>query len=137
MGGKPLRLDKAMTEGYLRTYRALQGTGIWVSPPPGYAWLILSGKISHVTGTMTRVVWALREEGGQRTMWLTDIPLGNPNGLYPMFSLPGAVTPAVSGCADNSVGQFSILLGDDEYQFSINSGAVGSYCDILVLEWKP
>ena len=54
MSVSPLRLDKALTDGYVLT-KCFIGSGEHKGPPQGYKWLILSGKIYHVTGSNTQI----------------------------------------------------------------------------------
>jgi len=80
-----LRLDRAFTEGIQRDFQL--GNGGAVSPPSEKVWLLLSGVITHKTGTDT-VVWAeVHKPYAQHAIFERVVPSATANGTFPLFSV--------------------------------------------------
>ena len=124
----PVRLDKALTKGRIvRVHLPITDNRRYV--PFGCAWLILSGMISHVTGTESRVI-AYDEKG--HMAFMTKIDSAIETEIYPLFN----------AVADIQVSLFTptiIMSRGGEKAHTANilfNGGVDSVCTIQVLEWE-
>ena len=118
----PVRLDKALTQGYLRFEQHLSGYNL--SPRKGYCWIILGGYVVHVTGTATQV-------------YIDDNPTAGRVLCY--------IFQRVAGDASENVTLFSTNVGNQmqwmplvitEQMRIVQTGAALAGVAYIILEWK-
>lgn len=119
---RPLRLDKAFTEGVAVVVKIPRF--VKASPPKGHNWLILSGEWNHITGTIS--IWQVQKKNDEYRTFQSSIPSANADYTTSIF------------CNEPTYvhGAFQLIVVSDNEQIYCSGGA-GAYISVKVLEWKP
>lgn len=124
MGVKPLRLDKMLQHGYIqrRHFTNNESKG----PAKGYVWLLLYGRINHVTGTDSRVyAFTGTAIDDTHTRWWTNVKAALASQHVPLFNTK----------ADEGQSQRGFVFVTDDMKIKL-VGAAACTLNLTVLEWQ-
>lgn len=120
----PIRLDKALVNGTIRILNFTDTSKR--SPAKGYRWLILYGRIHHVTATDSEIILYQKINAQAATIyWTTEIKAADPNGEYPLFNTVASLDQA----------QYSLIILDETLELRFD-GDTNAYAKVAVLEWR-
>lgn len=122
----PLKLLDAFQKGELRTIRI--ATGNAAKPDMGKKWLLITGRIYHITGTDS-VLWVQPVSGNQGVnavtqTWKTVVQSTVGNEFCPIFNTEANVEQS----------QWHLIVISDTENIRLSAGAT-AYVLIVVLEW--
>lgn len=124
MSSRPIRLDKAFTQGVLRYIIIPSGTV--VSPPKNHVWLVFNGFVNHVTLTDTVIDLSVKRTTAIAAYrWISKILSATASGYYPLFNT----------AANEGQSQYGFIIASNNDEFSV-TGDAGSDVRLSVLEWE-
>lgn len=122
----PLKLLDAFQKGELRTIKITTGNA--AKPDTGKKWLLMTGRIFHITGTDS-VLWVQPSSGSQgfnavTLTWKTVVQSTVGNLFVPIFNTVAEVEQS----------QWHFIVISDTENIRLTAGAT-AYVLIVVLEW--
>lgn len=127
--------------GYTRTLEWVTGTASDASlktPPPGKAWILLGGHVSHVTGTVSTFNVVERSPGLIVTRWyIKAIAAATASRNYPIFEIRTDLDVTTNSRVGDQAAAWTPFIISPELSLYMDGAATaGAVCQVLEFDYK-